>query len=187
MLLGGTIPPDNIEVEDVPGGGGAFVVTFEVLHFHKRMVVSKQVGLEFIARSECCTFFSFWFLKIHGVDRMWRLEFLIVPETGLDHYRPGSWCIALSLLETSPPTWIDSRLIIPEATSPPSDKHSDHGNTPVSASSRFKLPSNASKAKPIELRLQAKRQLETSRKGLPSNRILAMLQDSLMGANLQYG
>ena len=52
MLLGGTIPPDNIEVEDVPGDGGEFMVTFEVLHFHKRMVVSKEISLEFIARSE---------------------------------------------------------------------------------------------------------------------------------------
>ena len=60
MLLGGTIPPDNIEVEDVPGDGGEFMVTFEVLHFHKRMVVSKEISLEFIARSECCYFF--WFL-----------------------------------------------------------------------------------------------------------------------------
>ena len=54
MLLGGTIPPDNIEVEDVPGDRGAFVVTFEILHFHKRMVVSKEIILEFIARSEFC-------------------------------------------------------------------------------------------------------------------------------------
>jgi hypothetical protein len=190
MLLGGTIPPDNIEVEDVSGDGGAFVATFEVLHFHKRMVVSKQISLEFIARSECCALLLFWFLvliKIHGIDRMWRLEFLIVSETGLDHYLPGSWCIALSLLETSPPTWIDSRLIIPQATSPSSDHHSDHGNTPVSASSRFKLPSNTSKPKPIELRLQSNKQLETSRKGVPPNRIMVMLQDSSMGANLQYG
>ena len=57
MLLGGTIPPDNIEVEDVPGGGGEFMVTFEVLHFHKRMMVSKEISLEFIARSECCFLF----------------------------------------------------------------------------------------------------------------------------------
>ena len=57
MLLGGTIPPDDIEVEEAPGGGGEFMVTFEVLHFHKRMVVSKEIGLEFIARSE-------WFLVL---------------------------------------------------------------------------------------------------------------------------
>ena len=63
VLLGGTIPPDNIEVEDVPGDGGEFMVTFEVLHFHKRMVVSKKISLEFIARSECCCFFISWSKK----------------------------------------------------------------------------------------------------------------------------
>ena len=57
ILLGGTIHPDNIEVEDVPGDVGEFMVNFEILHFHKRMVVSKVIGLEFIARSECCLFF----------------------------------------------------------------------------------------------------------------------------------
>lgn len=71
MLLGGTIPPDNIEVEEVPGDGGEFVVTFEVLHFHKRMMVSKGISLEFIARSECCCCCFFFFnlgrlIKLNG-------------------------------------------------------------------------------------------------------------------------
>ncbi|KAF8816013.1 hypothetical protein BYT27DRAFT_7185741 [Phlegmacium glaucopus] len=171
MLLGGTIPPDNIEVENVPGDGGAFVVTFEILHFHKRMVVSKNIGLEFIAR-----------------NRMWRLEFSIAPENGYDGCRPGSWCISLSLLETSPPTWIDSRIIIPEATPPSADHSSDHLNPPLSASSRFKLPSNASKPKPaIELKLESSEQLEAPRKGQSPKRIIVTLQDSLSGASLQYG
>ena len=65
MLLGGTIPPDNIEVEDVPGDGGEFMVTFEVLHFHKRMVVSKEISLEFIARSECFFFNGSWSKKFN--------------------------------------------------------------------------------------------------------------------------
>jgi len=207
MLLGGTIPPDNIEVEDVPGDGGVFVVNFEIPHFHKRMVVSKEIGLEFIARSECFTFFFPFFLLLCSnslfeessiyqnfnnlqKDRMWRLEFSIAPENGYDSCRPGSWCISLSLLETSPPTWIDSRLIIPEATSPSADHHSDHHlNPPLSASSRFKLPpSNASKPKPaIELKLESNEQLEVARRGQPPKRITVTLQDSLLGAHLQYG
>ena len=106
MLLGGTITPDNIEVEDVPGDGGAFVVTFEILHFHKRMVVSKEIGLEFIARSEFFFFnflFLFWFLfgkkkgssnsmlKIECGD--WNFQSLlrkdmvnVVPVLGVFHY-----------------------------------------------------------------------------------------------------
>ena len=188
MLLGGTIPPDNIEVEDVPGDGGDFMATFEVLQFHKRMVVSKEIRLEFIARSE---YFFFWFLleekltKLNGKDRMWTLEFSIIPEHGYHHgCRPGSWCISLYLLESSPPTWIDSRLIIPEAI-PPSTDQSDHVNSSASASSRFQLPSITSKSGPIELRLQSTEPLEASRR--PPNRAIIMLQDSLMGANLQYG
>jgi len=171
MLLGGTIPPDNIEVEDVPGDGGEFVMTFEVLHFHKRMMVSKEISLEFIAR-----------------NRLWRLEFSIVPEHGYHRRcRPGSWCISLYLLESSPPTWIDSRLIIPEAIQPSNDHHSDHVNSSVSALSRFQLPFISSKSKPIELRLKSRKQLEASRRsGWYSNRVIVMLQDSQRGANLQY-
>ena len=118
-------------------------------------------------------------------DRMWRLEFSIAPEHGYhNRCRPGSWCISLYLLESSPPTWIDSRLIIPEAMPPSTDHHSDHS---VSASSRFQLPSIASKTRPIELRLQSNELLEASRSGWPPNRVIVMLQDNLMGANLQYG
>lgn len=116
---------------------------------------------------------------------MWKLEFLIAPENGYDKCRPGSWCISLSLLETSPPTWIDSRIIIPEATPPSADHHSD---SPPSASPRFKLHSKSLKPKPaIELRLESNEQLEAPRKGQSPKRIIVTLQDSLMGANLQYG
>jgi hypothetical protein len=52
VLLGMTIPPDDINVEDLPGEAGAFAVDFVIPHFHKRMVVSKNITLEFIARSK---------------------------------------------------------------------------------------------------------------------------------------
>ena len=52
MLLGMTIPPDDIDVEDLPGEAGAFAVDIVIPHFHKRMVVSKKITLEFIARSK---------------------------------------------------------------------------------------------------------------------------------------
>ena len=135
-----------------------------------------------------CSWLKKKLIKLDGKDRMWRLEFSIAPEHGYNHRcRPGSWCISLYLLESSPPTWIDSRLIIPEAIPPSTDHHSDHGNSPAAASSRFQLPSIASKSKPIELRLESSEQLEASRSGYPPNRAIVMLQDSLMGANLQYG
>lgn len=50
MLLGGSIPPDDITVEDISGDEGAFAANFEIVHFQKRMLVSKHIELEFIAR-----------------------------------------------------------------------------------------------------------------------------------------
>lgn len=59
MLLGATIPPEDVELEDMAGeGGGAFAVNFVIPQFHKRMVVSKEIALEFIARSVLSSFFS---------------------------------------------------------------------------------------------------------------------------------
>jgi len=52
MLLGATIPPDTIEVEDAEGDAGAFVANFEILAFQKRMRVSNKIHLEFIARGK---------------------------------------------------------------------------------------------------------------------------------------
>ena len=52
ILLGGSIPPDEIEVEDVDNNGGAFVARFKILKFQNRMRISKGVNLEFIARGE---------------------------------------------------------------------------------------------------------------------------------------
>ena len=132
----------------------------------------------------------FWFsveeklTKLNGKDRMWRLEFFIAPEYG---HLPGSWCISLYLLESSPSTWIDSRLIIPEAIPPSTGHNSDHENSSVSASSIFQLPSITSKSRPIELRLQSIQQLRAPRGRMPPNRVTVMLQDTLLGTNLQYG
>ena len=51
MLLGATLPMDDIVVEDMAGDEGAFAVDFEIVQFQKRMMVSKEIVLEFIARS----------------------------------------------------------------------------------------------------------------------------------------
>jgi len=52
MLLGESILPDTIEVEEVEGDEGAFVANFEILAFQKRMRVSNKISLEFIARGK---------------------------------------------------------------------------------------------------------------------------------------
>ena len=54
ILLGASMPPDGVIVDDVPGDDeGSFVVHFEIVQFQQRMRVSKRVGLEFIARGAC--------------------------------------------------------------------------------------------------------------------------------------
>ena len=57
MLLGATLPMDDIVVEDMAGDEGAFAVNFEIVQFQKRMMVSKEIVLEFIARSQSLLFF----------------------------------------------------------------------------------------------------------------------------------
>lgn len=51
MLLGVTMSPDDIAVEDLPGDGGGFAVDFVIPQFNKRMTVAREIILEFIARS----------------------------------------------------------------------------------------------------------------------------------------
>lgn len=50
MLLGSSASPDEIEVEDIHANGEMFAAEFVIPEFHKRMVVSKEIVLEFIAR-----------------------------------------------------------------------------------------------------------------------------------------
>jgi hypothetical protein len=52
ILLGADIPLDEVTVEIGPGSEGAFAADFQIHQFHKRMMISKEIVLEFIARSE---------------------------------------------------------------------------------------------------------------------------------------
>jgi hypothetical protein len=52
MLLGVTLPHDEIEVEELAGDEGQFAMDFVIPHFQKRMMVTQEIVLEFIARSE---------------------------------------------------------------------------------------------------------------------------------------
>jgi hypothetical protein len=51
ILLGDSPSPDDVTVEIGPGDKGAFTVDCIVAQFHKRMMVSKEIVLDFIARS----------------------------------------------------------------------------------------------------------------------------------------
>ncbi|KAJ7066534.1 hypothetical protein C8F01DRAFT_1052716 [Mycena amicta] len=102
MILDASAPPDSITVENVPHDEFAFGVDFTVVRFQTRMRVSKNVELDFIARG-----------------RMWRLAFHVVERRRPTLPAPGTWYISLSLLEHSPPTWIDSRLLVPAPVTSP--------------------------------------------------------------------
>ena len=121
---------------------------------------------------------------------MWKLEFSIANGSQHAGPRPGSWCISLSLLENSPPTWIDSRLLVqePDTTSPlPSpDKQSptSHGR---SASSPFVFGASRPRAKPtISIRVKSTQQLFANRPYQAQSKVVVSLEDSLMGSSLQY-
>ncbi|KAH9889274.1 hypothetical protein C8Q73DRAFT_747800 [Cubamyces lactineus] len=132
ILLGSTVPVDDVEVEDVPGDEAGFVVHFRIPMFQKRMRISQEIPLEFIAKG-----------------RLWSLRFLVAKESdsrlGYQHMRAGSWVVALSLLPHSPPTSIDSRLVI-------EDPRARTAQSPISpstsTSTSTSLPSSQSSSGP---------------------------------------
>ena len=43
---------------------------------------------------------------------------MIMPDDSWDGPPPGSWCVSLSLQESSPPTWFDGQLSLPNSDRP---------------------------------------------------------------------
>ncbi|KAF9555361.1 hypothetical protein CPC08DRAFT_642960 [Agrocybe pediades] len=175
MLLGATIPPEEIELEELLGDdGGAFAVNFVIPQFHKRMLVSKEIGLEFIARS-----------------RLWKLLFFVTTEPrtiGSKEVNAGSWCISLSLLEISPPTYLQARLLVLEADEPtttaPSNPTSPTSSPFWSVAGRT-APTSTTKF--IDLSSNQE-QLEPGTGRRNSGRsVMVCLDDSVIGPNFQYG
>ncbi|KAJ7255517.1 hypothetical protein B0H12DRAFT_1183666 [Mycena haematopus] len=161
MLLDATMPPDDIVVEDMPGGLGAFAVDFTIARFQKRMQVSNAVVLEFIARG-----------------RMWRLSFNVSTQERLRHPPRGTWYAALSLLEQSPPTWIDSRLLI---SAPP-----DEDMKQQQLSSLPELIGGRPRPRPtLSVRMKANEQLWV-RRGGRGNEIIVPLDGAGEMGGLQY-
>ncbi|CAL1711671.1 unnamed protein product [Somion occarium] len=102
VLLDTSVPPDEVHVRDVAGDEGGFVVWMRIKTFQKRMRVLKQVHVEFLARG-----------------RIWQLRFLSLERKeshGGKSFEKGRWVVTLALLEHSPPTWIDSHLVINDST-----------------------------------------------------------------------
>ncbi|KAI0701010.1 hypothetical protein C8T65DRAFT_579875 [Cerioporus squamosus] len=167
LILGGNIPLDEVEVEDVKADEGAFIVKMKIPAFQKRMRISECVRVEFIAKG-----------------RMWELSFIVAGDhwdRRLGHHRrvkQGSWAVKLALLPHSPPTWIDSRLVIedPRARGRPSVASSD------SESSEFKA------RPPIEIRLKARDQLTANARGphVDSGMVVVLLEENSLAHGLQF-
>ncbi|KAF9244546.1 hypothetical protein BU15DRAFT_34093, partial [Melanogaster broomeanus] len=96
-LVLGSIPSDNILVHELPyvlNENSAFTAEIQINMWQKRMHVSGHVGIEFIAKG-----------------RIWSLNFFSGPvANGCESI--GVWRVALSLLEQSPATFVDSRLTV---------------------------------------------------------------------------
>ncbi|KAI0774920.1 hypothetical protein BD413DRAFT_690593 [Trametes elegans] len=187
IILGGIVPVDDIDVADVPGDEAGFVASFRIPMFQKRMRISQSIELEFIAKG-----------------RMWALRFFVATQadrrTGYQYMRVGSWVVCLSLLPHSPPTWIDSRLVIedPRArTHPPPEPHPSSVGPPSSlleaVEGMLQQDSESSHAsarpKPmIELRMKRAEQLTapSSMRSTNMSVIPVSLEDHPLGRSLQF-
>jgi hypothetical protein len=196
MLLGESIQPDAIGVEDAEGDEGAFVANFEIPTFQKRMRVSNRIDLEFIARGRVYFYKDLIrnFTSGHSgwSGRMWCMSFCITPES--------QWAVRMAILENSAATWLDSRLIIEEASQRPApvsapptslidapDPDQPNGYTSSQANKIRSKPKP-----PISLRVKTgNNQLiplvphfRSANRG--TSEILVALDDSPMGRSLQY-
>ena len=132
IVAGGSKSMDVITVENPEHDDTAFVVRFRVPMFQKRMRVSEEVRLEFIAKGafhpSVCRLRSGGICWIPSVVRLyvsvrlmvdrvtgqlWELTFLIAKDSDkrLNYdarFMGGTWVVKLALLHHSTPTYIDS-------------------------------------------------------------------------------
>lgn len=126
LVLGST-SADDIDVREVDGEA-AFSASIKIRLWQKRMRVAGLVGVEFIARG-----------------RIWSLTFFSPPSTSPSSLSTrgagsGPWQVALSLMEHSPPTFVDARLVI-DVFHPLSSSILDSVSYELSSPARPPLPS----------------------------------------------
>jgi hypothetical protein len=154
LVLGST-SADEIDVREVDGEA-AYSASIKIRLWQKRMRVAGVVGVEFIARG-----------------RIWSLTFFSSPSPSPSS-RPlstragsGPWQVALGLMEHSPPTFVDGRLVI-ETFSPLSssipDSLSSESSSPTTQSypslPSTPVPTSPTQAKPpVVIRLKSTNQL----------------------------
>ncbi|CDO76734.1 hypothetical protein BN946_scf184813.g4 [Trametes cinnabarina] len=193
IILGGNVPVDDVDVDDVEGDETAFIANFRIPMFQKRMRISQEINLEFIAKG-----------------RLWSLKFLVAkfsdPRLGHANIRTGSWVAALHLLPHSPPTYIDSRLVIddprarthplpsphPQSGPPASLKEAVEGMMQQAEAESTMSPVSTSprdKPKPrIELRMKRSEQLTApaSMRTTYYPVVVVSLEEDVRAKNLQF-
>ncbi|KAF9463992.1 hypothetical protein BDZ94DRAFT_1257331 [Collybia nuda] len=157
LLLSHTSDRDKVTVDDIPGVNGSFVVGFEIAQFWKRMRVSREITVEFIARG-----------------RMWRLTFFI-SSRDMGRRPRGSWCMSLCLLNHSPPTFIDGKFVIDEY------KSRSWTATPIARATSIANPPKSS----ITIPCRSYRQLSSTASS-SHNALIMALEDSPIGSSIQY-
>jgi len=177
LVLGARSPTDRVEVtESMVDEIGAFVARFEITQFHKRMTISGGIVFEFIARG-----------------RLWYLKFCVTPDKKTNG--PGPWAISLSITNPSPPTWLDSRVVViyprgksgksPHLPAWPLPKESAVGSLLSSST-----PDLRREKPPIQFRLQTKtQQLQppTSTKARTGrNELVVYFSENAASSGLQF-
>ncbi|KAJ6529716.1 hypothetical protein B0H19DRAFT_1274113 [Mycena capillaripes] len=114
FLLGLLVPPEDIAVEIMEGSEQPFSVNFHIPMFQKRMLLNKEIRLEFIAR-----------------DRLWRLSFFTPAHPSLSAAGKADWSAKdkkwgafLKLSENSQSTPVDVGLVLVDTrTTAPKPAH----------------------------------------------------------------
>ena len=130
-----------------------------------------------------CTF-------LMSAGRLWCLKFYAVPDKKTSTL--GPWAISLSIVNPSPPTWLDSRIVITE----PQRKSGRLPAWPLPKGSAMApllsatSPDLRREKPPIQFRLQTElNQLQppTSTKMKPGrNELVAHFAENVMSSGLQY-
>ena len=201
MLLGVSSPPDTIDVEELPGQDGPFGVRLTIVQFEKRMKVSGEIEFEFIARGTshithpsfhvlqgvACHVFSYPFF-FSALGRIWKLRFYVTKNDVTQ--QPGPWAVMIQMMEQSPPTHLDSRIIIKE---PEKELPSPQPATTPNRGLASFLTSSSTSPKPnppIEFRLKTSATeltaVRAGRRADYSQKVQVLFTDSAQGNSLQY-
>ncbi|KDR71597.1 hypothetical protein GALMADRAFT_253947 [Galerina marginata CBS 339.88] len=157
VLLGPVLPSDDVSVEIAAGNNdGSFAVNMQFSQFHKRLMVSREVGAEFVVR-----------------NRIWHFSLTFTDVDWSDGPRAGTWCARLSLQDSSPSTWFDGRLVLFEPHEGRTTATSESGELPD-----LPLPENV-----VRMRCKSYRLEPTSDR---YKQICVSLEENPAFASLQY-